>query len=353
MKRRAVYAVIVIFTVMLCGCGSKPAEDKPVLLESQDNDNNTTTVSRQDIDSTDIYQAEVIPYIKELSFKEDGNLAKVYVKVGTKVQKGDLLAKLTNRTKELLDDYNEQKAALNATYFQDISTLQNDIAVAKLTGESTDEFELELKHKDELFQLENSQLLDKIDKLNKKLTDAPSITAPFDGEIVAVPSIDKGSYVGKGTSFLAIANPDKLQVACDYIAENNIKNLYKSYAIIDGNEYDIEYQAYSKEEISKKIEERIFFGFKSTGMVSKFNLKDADSSVQAGSYAVVCVVKGHRDNALTLPVNAIFTEGSGKYVYQMVDGSRVKTAVTIGITDSVNTEILTGIEEGATVYVEE
>jgi RND family efflux transporter MFP subunit len=355
MKRKAIYVAILLLVMVISGCSKKPLEDKPVLLELNNEELSTATVSRTDIYSTDIYQADVVPYIEELSFQAEGSLVELNVEIGESVKKGDVLAKLKSSTQAKIDEYNGKKFALSATYFQDTSALQNDISIAKLTGENTDEMELKLRQTDELFQLENSQVEKKINKLSKKLTKTPEIIAPFDGEIVAVTRTNIGSHVSEGTSFIAISNPDKLQVACDFIAERSIKNMCRYYAIIDGTEYDLEYQAHSEKEISKKIEEKVVnrLDIDMIGLVSKFNLMKADSSVQAGSYAVVCAVKAYRENALSLPINAIFSEGSKKYVYEIVDGARVKTPVTVGLTDSINTEIISGIREGATVYVEE
>lgn len=355
MKSKSIYVVVFILVIVFYGCGKKPVEEKPVLLEAQkSNEINTVTATKKDISSTEVYQAEVIPYIEELSFQVNGLLDEVYVKTGSKVKKGELLAKLKSSTDAKIDDYNTKKNELSATYMQELNSLQNDIEIAKLTGGSTDEMELKLKHAEELYQLESTQLENRISSLKKKQTKKPEIIAPFDGEIVAGAEIEKGSYVNRDTSFLAIVDPDKLQIACNFIAESNIENADRYYAIIDGKEYALEYTAYSEEEIGKQIEEKIQNNVMAKiDLISKFSLTAADSSVQAGSYAVVCIVKAHRENVLSLPVNAIKNDASLKYVFTMVNGERVKTSVTVGLTDFINIEILSGIEEGATVYVNE
>lgn len=347
MRRKTVYAVILILVMLLAGCSKGiTIEKEPELLESCDADINTATVAKRDIYAMDVYQAEVIYQTQELSFSEDGNLAKVYVEAGEKVKKGKVLAKLQGSSEAKAQEYQAKAAQLTGSYMQKIGILQNDIAIAQLSGEDTDEMELELKHENELFSLESSQVENKLKALEKKSKKAPVLKAPFDGEVIAVEKVNNGSYISQDTSFIAIARTDKLQVTCDYISESDIKTKQSCYAIINGQKYDLKYKAYTQEEISERQA-------KDTALVSRFNLPEADSSVQAGDYAVVCAINDSRKNVLTVPVGAIYTQASQKYVLKVVDGIRVKTPIDTGLTDSINTEVLSGLEEGETVYVKE
>jgi len=62
------------------------------------------------------------------------------------------------------------------------------------------------------------------------------------------------------------------------------------------------------------------------------------------------------ENTLTVPVNAVYADGSGKYVYvesQDSAGNNVKllTPVKTGISNECVTEITDGLKEGDVVYV--
>ena len=56
---------------------------------------------------------------------------------------------------------------------------------------------------------------------------------------------------------------------------------------------------------------------------------------------------------LTVPVNALYRDETGQYVYRMEDGKRVRCEVEVGMTSDVKAEILEGLQEGDEVYVKE
>ena len=52
-----------------------------------------------------------------------------------------------------------------------------------------------------------------------------------------------------------------------------------------------------------------------------------------------------------MPINAIYKEGSIRYVYKLVDDQRIRCDVKLGLVTATEAEILAGLQEGDIVYV--
>ena len=85
---------------------------------------------------------------------------------------------------------------------------------------------------------------------------------------------------------------------------------------------------------------------------SKFVLEE-NAEVESGQYAVVKIWTVGTENVLTIPVNALYRDQKGYYVYKIIDGERVRCDIKEGLVSEVKAEILEGLEEGDVVYVKE
>jgi macrolide-specific efflux system membrane fusion protein len=65
-----------------------------------------------------------------------------------------------------------------------------------------------------------------------------------------------------------------------------------------------------------------------------------------GSSATVTIVVEERDDVLTVPSQALRSEGGTTYVYKIASGKRVKTTVDIGTAYGPETEVRAGLAEG-------
>lgn len=71
----------------------------------------------------------------------------------------------------------------------------------------------------------------------------------------------------------------------------------------------------------------------------------------AGSSATAVIVVAERENVLTVPAMALHTEGGTTYVNKVVDGTAVRTEVTVGEAFGMRTEVTSGLKEGDEVEV--
>jgi HlyD family secretion protein len=87
-----------------------------------------------------------------------------------------------------------------------------------------------------------------------------------------------------------------------------------------------------------------------SGVVSyaaRIDFVDSDVRVLIGMTAIVELVTAEKKGALLIPNSAILPKGSGRVV-QVPDGANAtkEVDITIGISDGVQTEVLTGLTEG-------
>nr|WP_277998754.1 efflux RND transporter periplasmic adaptor subunit [Moorella sulfitireducens] len=83
----------------------------------------------------------------------------------------------------------------------------------------------------------------------------------------------------------------------------------------------------------------------------KIGLPDAPAEVKPGMAATVTYITRQVDDALLVPKNAVVKSGAQDVVYTVVDGRAAGRPVTTGIADDTNIEITGGLAEGEMVIV--
>jgi len=78
-------------------------------------------------------------------------------------------------------------------------------------------------------------------------------------------------------------------------------------------------------------------------------LEDTGKDILIGMKGDATIKVSSQQGALTIPVEALFSEGGTDYVY-VVDGTTLsKTEITVGATTDTDVEVLSGLEEGQIV----
>jgi len=78
-------------------------------------------------------------------------------------------------------------------------------------------------------------------------------------------------------------------------------------------------------------------------------LVDTEKDVLIGMKGDAVIEVSSRGAALTVPVEALFSEGGTDYVYVVVDNKLKKTEITVGATTDTEVEVLDGLSEGDVV----
>lgn len=81
----------------------------------------------------------------------------------------------------------------------------------------------------------------------------------------------------------------------------------------------------------------------------ELDLSDTAKHILLGMKGDATIEVSSRDEALTVPIEALFSEGGTDYVYVVNNGTLKKTEITVGATTDTEVEVLGGIDEGAVV----
>ncbi len=349
-KAVALMAVVMVLALTACSSGDK---GRPELLEPAGARPESAMVERRDLSDLTLYSGQLVPDMTELSFDVDGYISGIFVNAGDVVSEGDVLAAITGKDYRTVLALEDEIAELRTSTQEELKELEAELELERLAGRDTSESELKLKHRRETARLEIELKEKRLEELKENDPGYRYITAPCDCTVTAAAGIGEGTYVAAGTPLVALDCGGGLTLTCDYISESEIASAYSCYALINGAEYELGYIAYSKEELRDMAAREIT-------PVSRFTvLKRRDGSGEtreengygAGDYAAVILISDMHSNVLVVPRNAVYSDTSGKFVYEIVDNARVKRNVVTGISDSAYVEITEGLGEGAVVYV--
>ncbi|MDE7211009.1 MAG: hypothetical protein K2O03_06140 [Lachnospiraceae bacterium] len=327
-----------------CGdAGKEVMQEAPELIEPVDAVQENVYAQYRDVYSLQVMDTYVLPYQEGLSFERAGILKDVYVYVGQEVSEGDVLAELEDETAEECERLNAQLAQMREENAYNNRHLEIDIEIAKLSGQDASRMELQLKQQKELQAFEEEYLLGLLAKAEEGNGNS-QIIAPFSGTITAIAEHWNGGAISGNTTLLMLAREDGRYLQADFISQEKIDSCYEYYALVDGERYELEYIPRTDEELRAMA----------TGSQTKtvnYRMIGAQAT-ELGENAFVCIVEEYRENVLALPKSVLYKERRDYYVYLVGEGQLVKTPVEVGIIGNHYAEIISGLEEGACVYVE-
>lgn len=376
MDKKIKGCIMISAFLFLTACGSSQKEQGDIieLKESTLNEPQMTTVIKDDLEVFTALDAQVGPYVEQLSFAEDGIFGEYKVKLGDEVKEGDVLA--TTYSEDLQEQVEKKQKELDdltVHYEHNKATLENDIAILELRMEDVNEQlekanygtfdytqlcvkfgnydeskkkkELQLKQLKETYDLELPYVKEQLAKLQKKHTQN-RIVAPFDGVIVALEEITANSPVSKNSYYVALADTDVFYARCENVSQSIVNAMEKVVFWCDGKEY---------EAVFEPIEDSAFIEMQNNGEViyASFRLQDTNGKLGHGTWGKIKLVATEKKDVLLVPQIAVASDASGRYVYAQVDGTRQKVYITTQSTDGIMTEVTGGLTEGDVIYVQE
>jgi RND family efflux transporter MFP subunit len=177
-----------------------------------------------------------------------------------------------------------------------------------------------------------------IEQLQESL-DAYIITAPISGVIEAA-NISEHDYATSSNYAFVISNKDTM-IATYYVSED-VRNTFTI-----GQEITLEKDdnTYSGEivEIGSAIDQ-------TTGLFKvKASVTGDTSSLLSGTKATVITDTYHEDNAVIIPYDSVYYDGSQAYVYTVVDGKAKRTDIVTGLYDIENIVVTSGLTSSDTI----
>jgi HlyD family secretion protein len=173
------------------------------------------------------------------------------------------------------------------------------------------------------------------------------IRAPFDGQIGAV-SAAVGQQTNSQQGVATIITKDKIaQVSLNEIDVVNVKL---------GQTVELSFDAIPEEIFLGSVAEINTVGEVSSNVVTfaiKVSIPNADERIKSGMSVTANIVTSSKENILSIPSGTIKQEGKGNsakfYVLKKVLNRNEKVYVSVGLTNDIETEVLTGLEPGEEV----
>ncbi|WP_410185287.1 efflux RND transporter periplasmic adaptor subunit [Aeromicrobium sp. MLTX1] len=281
-----------------------------------------------------------------LAFDSSGTVTKVRVEAGDTVRKGEVLATIDT-------------SALEASLASAEAQLTAAETTAASDGDETSAQQAANTAKVESARADVAAAEDALE--------AATLTAPFAGTVASV-GYEKGDRVGgssgssgSGGSGGATGASTTDSTGITVITPRRFV-LTASVSAADVERIEAGLQA---QVTPTGATEPVFGTVQSVGRVAEVGtdgtatfpvtiaLTGEQEDLYAGTSADVSIIVESRADVLTVPTAAITTEDGQAYVTKVTDGKAERTAVEIGDTAGMSTEIVKGLEEGDTVRYEQ
>jgi HlyD family secretion protein len=316
-----------------------------------------------------------------------GVVEKIYVHVGDKVKKGDLLLKMQDadaisrlataksslssaqatlhdlqqggtqeerlsmeadleRARQQQDQAQKSLAALQQLQ-QKGAASASEVAAAeqRLQTATTTLKNLQQRQTDRYSATDKSKVQAQVNDARAAVAAAQStygnanIRTPIAGTVYSIPITDY-DFVNGGESLMDVADLRRMRVRA-YFDEPEIGKLAVGQAV------KIHWDARPNREwhghISRAPSTVITYGTRNVGECL-ITVDDAQEDLLPNTNVTVTVTVSQRFNVLSVPREALHTEG-GDYVYRIVQGKLVRTPVQVGVTNLTRVEILSGLTE--------
>ena len=175
-----------------------------------------------------------------------------------------------------------------------------------------------------------------------------AVKAPVKGHAARI-AVKDGDFVSVGQPLLTIVRYDRMYLQADLSG----KYIDRMDGIVSAN-FTLPFsdRLYRLDELGGKIlaKGRMLDG--NTAYIPVTFEFNSTENVIPGSFAEIWLLTGRRENVLSVPVSAITEEQGLYFVYLKLDESCYrKQEVTLGESDGIRTEILSGLESGDNVVV--
>lgn len=264
----------------------------------------------------------------DLAFETSGMVVEIYFSEGSKVAKGQLLAKVND---------NKLQAELHRLVIQlklAEDRLSRQEALLKNDAISQEDYE-QVKTEFETLQAE-------IDIVQSEI-ELTELRAPFDG-VIGLRQISVGTFASTQTvvSRLTRIVPLKVEFSVPERYSNDINIGTNLNFRVDGHTNDFAAKVYAKESsidvATHTLKVRALFDNKRSELVP-------------GCYASVSLQKQHITNAIAIPSEAIIPELGKDKVFVYKSGKAMPIDVVLGLRTESKVEVVSGLNEGDTLIV--
>src|SRR6266849_6102951 len=181
----------------------------------------------------------------------------------------------------------------------------------------------------------------------KTLLAYTQIVAPFDG-VVARRLVNRGDLVQAATatrttpsagSLFTVQRIDTIRVFCD-VPEDDVPHLHVGDpAVVKPSGFDGKPFIGKVTRFSRRLDPE------TRNMRTEIDLPNPRERLYPGTYAEDSLEMNRRPDALTIPTEAVGSDGGGNFVYTITNNRITRLGVKTGLTDNGRIEVIAGLSE--------
>ncbi len=262
----------------------------------------------------------------DLAFETSGKIVGINFTEGTRVKRGDLLAKINDRPLQAqLDKLQAQLKMSEAKEFRQRSLLDRDA----ISQESYDQIVTDVQ-----------SIKADIDLIRARISET-ELRAPFDG-IIGLRYLSEGSYATPSTKIARLikTSPIKIEFSIPEKYAQEIKIGYPVTFVIDGNNKVFNASVYA---VDPKID------IETRTIVIRALYPNKNDELKSGRYAGITLQLSQIDDAIAIPTEALIPEMDGERVFIYNNGKAHSKKVNTGLRTESKIQITDGLILGDTL----
>ncbi len=341
MNKRLRTTIIILIVVFLAGLIFYP-KYKPLLASKLKSQNVSPGMMRQQQQKLNAVGFLIVPtHMNELinttgtlkpdeevdlSFETSGKIVGINFTEGTRVKKGDLLAKINDRPLQAqLAKLEVQLKLSQAKEFRQRNLLDRDA----ISQESYDQIVTDV------------QSIEADIALIKARISETELRAPFDG-IIGLRYLSEGSFATPSTKIARLIKPSpiKIEFSIPEKYAQEIKIGYPFTFLIDGNTNIFNASVYA-------IDPKIDIEMRTITLRGLY--PNSKEELKSGRYAGITLQLSQIDDAVAIPSEAIIPEMEGERVFVYKNGRAQSRKVDIGLRTESKIQITDGLNFGDTL----
>jgi RND family efflux transporter MFP subunit len=290
----------------------------------------------------------------DIAPRTGGRLLDVNVKLGDRVRRGQVLAKVEDR--EIVEQVRQAEASQEVSKAT-IRQREADLNVARVNFDrSKNLFERQLLAKQALDDAESRYLaaLAQVDLSKAQLTQNDArlqelrinlentrVVSPVDG-FVGKRTVDPGAMVNTNTAIASVVDISKLRLVAN-VVEKDLR------MVSPGDMAVVEVDAYPGEKFNGKIARVSPVLDPATRTAAmEVEIPNAEYKLKPGMYARIALTVEEHDSALVIPKTAVVDYQNQRGVWVPNDSDRaVFVPLKLGIENSEQIEVISGLNEGS------
>ncbi|MEX0988537.1 MAG: efflux RND transporter periplasmic adaptor subunit [Bacteroidales bacterium] len=262
----------------------------------------------------------------ELAFETSGKVVGIYFKEGTRVKKGQLLAKINDRPLQAqLLKLQAQRKLTEEREFRQRQLLDRDA----ISRESYDQVATELQSLEADIQLIEARISE------------TELRAPFDG-VVGLRMISEGAFATTQTKIISLVKISPLKIEFS-VPERYAGEISPGFPIsfeVDGITKTFTAKVYA---VDPKVDE------KTRTIVARAMYPNSKEELKPGRYASIRVLLSEIENTIAIPTQAVIPEMGGEKVFIIKNGKASEVRIQTGLRTESHIQIKEGLRFGDTL----